>query len=90
MKFVLNKCFGGPSISDWAKKELNLNSNYGVEWDSPELINLIEQYGSEKVSGSCAKLKVVEIPDNATDWEFDEYDGIESIIYVVDGKIYHA
>ena len=90
MKFVLNKCFGGPSLSGWAAGQLNLDSCYDVDYDSPELIDLIERHGSEKVSGSCAKLKVVEIPDNATDWEFDEYDGIESIIYVVDGKIYHA
>lgn len=36
------------------------------------------------------RLEVVEIPEEATDWEIDEYDGQESITYVVDGKIYHA
>jgi beta-glucanase (GH16 family) len=34
-------------------------------------------------------LAVVEIPDNATDWELEDYDGRESIIAVVDGKIIH-
>ena len=28
--------------------------------------------------------------DEATDWEMDDYDGIETITYVVDGKLYHA
>ena len=92
MKFVLNKCFGGSSLSDWAAKQLNLDSRYvyGADYDSPEVIDLIERYGSEKVSGECAKLEVVEIPDDATDWEIEDYDGFESIIYVVDGKICHA
>lgn len=44
---------------------------------------------AEAASGRCAVLMVVEIPDNATDWELDEYDGLESIIYVADGKIHH-
>lgn len=34
-------------------------------------------------------LEVVEIPEYATDWELDEYDGFESIIAVVDGHIVH-
>ena len=29
-------------------------------------------------------------PDTSTDYEIDEYDGWESIIYVVNGKLYHA
>ena len=90
MKFVLNKRFGGASLSDWAVKQLNLNSHYEADYGSPEMIDLIERYGSKKVSGRGALLKVVEIPDDATDWEFNDYDGIESVTYVVDGKIYHA
>ena len=34
-------------------------------------------------------LEVVEIPEYATDWELDEYDGFESVIAVVNGKIVH-
>jgi redox-sensitive bicupin YhaK (pirin superfamily) len=36
------------------------------------------------------RLRLVEIPDTMTDWEKNDYDGIETITYVVDGKIYHA
>ena len=35
-------------------------------------------------------LVVVEIPDGATDWDIYEYDGLETIIYVLNGKIYYA
>jgi hypothetical protein len=55
---------------------------------SPTLIHFIKTYGSEAASNSCSNLKVVNIPDNATDWRIEEYDGLESIIYVVDGKMY--
>ena len=33
------------------------------------------------------KLKVVEIPNIATDYLIEEYDGAEKVYYVVDGKI---
>ena len=94
MKFVLNKCYGGFTISDWALLKLNIDPHH-LDWenfpdrDDPDLIKLVEE-NAEKASGECAELKVVEIPDSATDYEFDDYDGIESITYVVDGKIYHA
>jgi hypothetical protein len=151
MKVVINKCFGGYSLSALAIKELaRLNgkkayffqTNYlgsgtkyepitlkeltkkntlfftafsipnpnrptisGKEWSRmsqkerdkynetfrkyylesrPEdrtdkkLIKVIEKLGSEKASGACAKLEIVEIPDGV-DWEIDDYDGIESI-----------
>jgi hypothetical protein len=44
--------------------------------DDPRLIDLIEMYGSDAVSGSCASLKIVEVPDGV-DWEIQEYDGNE-------------
>ena len=30
------------------------------------------------------------IPDNATDWDIEDYDGNETLIYVVDGKIHYC
>ena len=53
-----------------------------------KLIKAVEA-NAEAVNGPCAKLKVVEIPEEATDWEINEYDGLESITYVVDGKLHH-
>lgn len=42
------------------------------------LIKTVEELGSEAASGSCAKLKVIEIPDGIQ-WEIEEYDGFESV-----------
>lgn len=43
----------------------------------PLLVQVVEELGAA-ANGSCASLKVVEIPDG-TDWEIDEYDGMESV-----------
>lgn len=43
----------------------------------PILVQTVEELG-EKANGSCAKLKVIEIPDDI-EWEIDEYDGMESV-----------
>ena len=44
----------------------------------PKLVQVVEELGSEKASGSCAELKVVKIPDG-TDYVIEDYDGVESI-----------
>lgn len=92
MKFVLNKCYGGFSISDFAQKKLGIDTPYPEldELTTDALAALIVEFGSERVSGRNAKLRVVEIPNDVTDYEINEYDGIESITYVLDGKLYHA
>ena len=56
---------------------------------SPVAVFADVEADAEAVNGICAKLKVVEIPEEATDWEINEYDGLESITYVVDGKLHH-
>ena len=43
-----------------------------------ELIKLIEEWGSEKVSGQFAKLKIIDIPDDI-DWSISDYDGNEHV-----------
>lgn len=52
-------------------------SDRDIERNDPILIQVVEELG-EKANGSCAKLKIVEIPDNV-DWEIAEYDGNEHI-----------
>ena len=90
MKIVVNDCFGGFSLSDFAVEKLGLEDEYDdVERTDARLIALIDEFGSEACSGDYAELMIQEIPDSATDWESDEYDGAESITYVVDGKIRH-
>ena len=91
MKIVINKCFGGFEVSKEALKELGTNY-WGEDEDDRKdsrLVAMVEK-DSEKASGWCAKLAVVEIPDEATDYYLDEYDGFEEIIYVLDGKLHWA
>lgn len=110
MKIVVNRCFGGFSLSHEAimryseLAKLNLVVikdekysgecfwNYylnGIEdadhyWydrdlerNDPFLVQVVEELG-EKADGMCAKLNVVEIPDNVS-WEIAEYDGLEHV-----------
>ena len=84
MKIVINKDYGGFGYGVADEYEDFIR---GFEGDrtNPELVAFVECHPDE-----CGDLEVVEIPDTATDWEMDEYDGWESVIYVVDGKIHHA
>lgn len=90
MKLVLNKCFGGFGISDSAAEILGIDEYDFIDRDDGNLIALIDEKGSEFVSGSFAKLKIVEIPDSTTDYVIDEYDGMERVIYVLNGKLHFA
>lgn len=87
MKIVINKCFGGFSVNDNIVKMLNLESRYDLEDDrtNAKLIELIE--AGENVNDDYSDLVVVEIPDDATDYMINEYDGYEYVLYALDGKI---
>lgn len=89
MKIVINKCYGGFELSEEVTKELGYrecDDSLTVRTD-PRLIKKIKEK-QPGVSGEFAKLAVVTIPDEATDWMIHDYDGMESIWYVVDGKIH--
>lgn len=49
-----------------------------VERDNKKLIELMNQWGSERCSGRCSKLKIIEIPKHI-DYYIDDYDGVETI-----------
>jgi hypothetical protein len=84
MKIVINGDFGGfgfgvaERFEDWVRE-------FEGDRSDAELVAFVETHPDE-----CGDLVVVTIPEEATDWEMDEYDGWESIIYVLDGKIVHA
>lgn len=89
MKIVLNRCFGGFSLSNFAVNYLGLSSSYEqIPRTDPKLVKLVEK-DAKKASGPMARLRVVEIPENCTDWEINDYDGSESLICVIDGKLRH-
>ena len=81
-KIVINDCYGGFGLSDSALKEYcaKLNKVYPIRQhniarDDSVLVEIIERMG-EVANGSCAKLKIVEIPDDVL-WEVSEYGGME-------------
>ena len=94
MKVLVNKCFGRFGITKAVYDEMGLkwdgygllsNEDFGIESDNydayrthEKLINAVEKIGLEKSSGKCARLEIVDIPDDI-EWEIDEYDGIETI-----------
>lgn len=85
MKYVINGSFGGFSLPKGFVKKMGLSNEFDYNSDireSEELINYLEENNPEYCT-----LRVIEIPDNATDWQLHEYDGLEFIICVIDGKI---
>lgn len=88
MKIVLNKCYGGYSLSKEACNYLGIERNdYNISFEfsdtknrtNENLVKCVEELGA-KASGSCAALEVVEIPDNSF-YKIEEYDGFETIYY---------
>lgn len=107
MKIVINKCYGGFSLSEKAIlryaeiKNINLTKvedgywsyfvNADLEDGNPDkyfsdrqiprndlaLVQIVEELG-EEADGAYASLSITEIPDN-TNWQIDEYDGMECV-----------
>ena len=85
MKIVINKCWGGFSLSKKAYEYLGLEwDDFGFKYNDeekrtdPKLIECVETLGDE-ANGRYANLKVVEIPDG-TPYEIEYYDGVETVI----------
>lgn len=83
MKLVINRCYGGFSLSEKAialcvERGADIDPNrrgYDAKRDDPIVIGVVEELGAE-ANGAYASLEVVEIPDDV-DWEIEEYDGSE-------------
>jgi hypothetical protein len=84
MKIVINKCYGGFGLSEEAeelyiqKKNISGSLRGDILRNDSVLVEVVETLG-DKASGIYSKLKVVEIPDDVTDWRIEEYDGWEHI-----------
>jgi hypothetical protein len=84
MKIVINDCYGGFGLSEEAeelyiqKKNISGSLRGDILRNDSVLVEVVETLG-DKASGIYSKLKVVEIPDDVTDWRIEEYDGWEHI-----------
>lgn len=82
MKIILNKCYGGFSLSERALSVISERKGYvcgdfnrhRTDWD---LVAVVEQLG-EAANGRNAKLTVVNVSPGRQ-FFIDEYDGIESL-----------
>lgn len=90
MKIVINACYGGFCLSNTMVNEINAIDEYDDSFEvrtNPRLIETVLM-DSGSASGHYSHLIVNDIPDDATDWYINSYDGLETIIYVVDGKLH--
>lgn len=64
-------------LKDGKNEEGCYFSEREIERTDPFLIRIVEVMG-DAANGMCAKLKIIEIPDDV-DWEVSEYDGFEHV-----------
>ena len=65
------------------------NDDFGIVDDNRDayrmdkrLISVVKKLGVDKASGDCARLRIVDVPDDVVDvhgWYISDYDGIDSI-----------
>lgn len=85
-KIVINAPYGGFRLGSGFVKAYGLESPYtDVERDDKDLVEWVEAHPDDNPD-----LRVVEIPDEATDYTINEYDGAEDVIMVIDGKLVWA
>ena len=82
MKIAISKSFGGFHLPKKFCKMYRCDENANVSRTENILIDFIEN-----MPEFAKDLAVVEIPDGATDWMISNYDGMETVYFVVDGKI---
>lgn len=85
MTYVINANWGGFAVPNEIAEQIGCDRyafKYGHDIRTDErLIEWVKAHKGE------TDLALVNIPDEATDWRMDEYDGWESILAVIDGKI---
>lgn len=85
MKIVINGDFGGFGYGIENKEFRTFVNKLESNRENPKLVAFVENHPKE-----CGDLVIATIPDNTTDYVINENDGLEELIYVVDGKIHFA
>ena len=87
MKVVINNCYGGFCFpSGYAAERPFAEPDDKNERINPMLVKYVEDH-PDKSKNEYSELIVVEIPDSATDFIIKDYDGLETVYYVIYGKI---
>lgn len=87
MTILCNRTYGMYKHTEEFVEHFGLESHWDAceeeDRTNPEYIEFYRTHARGSI-GFCT------VPDNATDWVLQEYDGLESVLYVVDGKIHTA
>ena len=89
MLYVINAAYGGFCVPDEVTNALGCDRYTFYYADDIRTDETLIAWVREHRNDEDNELALVNIPENATDWELNEYDGFESIVAVVDGKIVH-
>ena len=81
MKIVLNRAYGGFGYGVDDKYD-ELIEKYEHDRTAEELVKAVEENPEE-----FEDLEVVWFEDEATDYMIEEYDGAETLVYVLNGKL---
>ena len=84
-KIAINSLVGGKFCFK-QEDEILYGPSESVKRDDKNLIKHIEDAGAENVSGEMCRLRIVEIPDNVTDWYISNSNGVERVIYSKDNS----
>lgn len=82
MTIALYKHYGSFSIPEPVAAKRGIGIYDDIDRSDALLVDYVRTHATD--------LTLVTIPDDATDWELNEYDGYESVTYVRDGKLYHT
>lgn len=85
MKIVVNSCVGGFGVNREILKKYNIQMDREKIRTDEKLIQLIES--GVNCNTDFSKLEIVDIPSEATDYYVENHDGLEIVLYVLDGKI---
>lgn len=93
MEILVNGCFGGYNLSQAVADVLGADLHeVAFDWprNQPELIAAVRAVGLENAGGFFSQLRIAEIPAEATDWDIIDYDGLERVVYVLNGRLEYA
>jgi len=86
MKFALNKAWGGFRLSkEFCALYPEFDTYSDIDRQDPRLIQFLEEH-----DGKMGDVVLVTLKGVPTDYMLNDYDGRETIIYVVDGKLNFA
>lgn len=84
VKMVINGDFGGFGYGVTGEFQ-DFVDQFEDDRFALELVKFVEEHPED-----CGDLIVVGIPEGFTDYYIEEYDGSESVLYVLNGKMYWA